>query len=127
MSCIRALRNRLGVRSVVFLALIAVVVTMSAVASETYASSDQSDVVSDAPVAPPEEHEDGEGDSELPWLFAVFFITWAAFFAYAYVMSGRQREMRREIEALSRALAERESEPSPSARAAEAEVTDEDQ
>jgi CcmD family protein len=108
MSCIRALRNRLGVRSVVFLALIAVVVTMSAVASETYASSDQSDVVSDAPVAPPEEHEDGEGDSELPWLFAVFFITWAAFFGYVFVMSRRQREMQREIEALSLALQERE-------------------
>ena len=52
-----------------------------------------------------EEHEnDGGGDSELPWLFAVFFVTWAAFFGYVLVMSRRQREMRREIDALRRAL-----------------------
>ena len=95
MSFIRVLRNRLGVRSVVFLALVAVVATMSAGATETYASSDQSDFVSEAPMAPPEEHEDREGDSELPWLFAVFFITWAAFFGYVFVMSRRQREMQR--------------------------------
>jgi CcmD family protein len=108
MSCIRALRNRIGVRSVVFLALLAVVATMFSGATETYASSDQSDVVPDTPMAPPEEHEDGDGDAELPWLFAVFFITWAAFFGYVFVMSRRQREMQREIEALSLALQERE-------------------
>ena len=108
MSFTRVLRNRLGVRSVVFLALVAVVATMSAGATETYVSSDQSDVVSEAPMAPPEEHEDSPGDSELPWLFAVFFITWAAFFGYVFVMSRRQREMQREIEALSLVLQERE-------------------
>ena len=108
MNFTRPLRNRLGVRSVVFLALLAVVTAMSAGATETYASSDQSDVVSDTPMTPPEEHEDSPGDSELPWLFAVFFITWAAFFGYVFVMSRRQREMQREIEALSLALQERE-------------------
>ena len=56
-----------------------------------------------------EQHEDnGDGDSELPWLFAVFFITWAAFFGYVLFMSRRQREMRREIDALRRALEERQ-------------------
>lgn len=48
------------------------------------------------------------GESELPWLFAVYAITWAAFFGYVFVMSRRQREMRAEIAALKRALAERE-------------------
>ena len=54
------------------------------------------------------ENDGRDGEAELPWLFAVFFITWAAFFAYAFVMSRRQREMQREVEALSRALADRE-------------------
>ena len=49
-------------------------------------------------------------ESGLPWLFAVFFITWAAFFGYVFIMSQRQREMRREIEALKRALADRDGE-----------------
>ena len=49
-------------------------------------------------------------ESGLPWLFAVFFITWAAFFGYVFIMSRRQREMRREIEALKRALADRDGE-----------------
>ena len=44
------------------------------------------------------------GESELPWLFAVYAITWAAFFAYVFIMSRRQREMQREIDALKRAL-----------------------
>ncbi len=48
------------------------------------------------------------GESELPWLFAVYIITWAAFFGYIFVISRRQREMRREIDALKRALADPE-------------------
>ena len=44
------------------------------------------------------------GEAELPWLFAVYAITWAAFFAYVFIMSRRQREMQREIDALKRAL-----------------------
>ena len=50
------------------------------------------------------------GESELPWLFAVYIITWAVFFGYVFVISRRQREMRREIEALKRALADRAKE-----------------
>ena len=44
------------------------------------------------------------GEAELPWLFAVYVITWAAFFAYVFIMSRRQREMQREIDTLKRAL-----------------------
>ena len=58
---------------------------------------------------PPQVDDEMKGESELPWLFAVFFVTWAAFFGYMFVMSRRQREMRREIDALRRALAQRES------------------
>ena len=78
--------------------------------TQTYASYDpESASVTETHVAP-EEHqiEDRTGESELPWLFAVFFITWAAFFGYVYIMSRRQREMQGEIDALKRVLAERE-------------------
>ena len=47
------------------------------------------------------------GESELPWLFAVYIITWAMFFGYIFMISRRQREMRVEIEALKRALEDR--------------------
>ena len=47
-------------------------------------------------------------EANLPFLFAAFFVTWAAFFGYAFVMSRRQRELQREIDALATALAERE-------------------
>ncbi len=58
----------------------------------------------------PQAGVESEGESELPWLFAVFFVTWAAFFGYAFVMSKRQRELKREIDALVRALALRDAE-----------------
>ena len=48
--------------------------------------------------------QQARGEAELPWLFAVYAITWAAFFGYVFVMSRRQREMQREIETLKRAL-----------------------
>ncbi|MBI4201904.1 MAG: CcmD family protein [Chloroflexi bacterium] len=40
------------------------------------------------------------GESNLPFLFAVYTISWLAFFAYAFYMTRRQRELRREIEEL---------------------------
>lgn len=47
-------------------------------------------------------------EANLPFLFAVYIITWAAFFGYAFYVSRRQREMQGEIEALKRALQDRE-------------------
>ena len=52
--------------------------------------------------------ESEEPDAHLPFLFAVFFITWAGFFGYTFVMSRRQRVMQFEIDALKSVLAERE-------------------
>ena len=49
-----------------------------------------------------------EPEANLPFLFAVFIITWAAFFAYVFYVSRRQREMQGEIEALKQALDERD-------------------
>ncbi len=57
-------------------------------------------------ISPAQQGSDPEAN--LPFLFAVFIITWAAFFVYVFYMSRRQREMQREIDALKRALRERE-------------------
>jgi CcmD family protein len=53
----------------------------------------------------------GSSDAEanLPYLFAVYAITWVIFFAYLYYLSQRQRNLRREVEELRQVLAERES------------------
>lgn len=53
-------------------------------------------------------------ESPLPFLFAVYTITWAAFFAYAFYVNRRQRELRREIEELRKALEERQADTSSS-------------
>ena len=52
--------------------------------------------------------EGGGPEANLPFLFAVYIITWAAFFAYVFYVSRRQRELRNEIEILKRALEERD-------------------
>ena len=53
-------------------------------------------------------------DGNLPFLFTVYTVTWAAFFAYAFYMSRRQRELRRELDELKQALEERETSQSSS-------------
>ncbi len=57
-------------------------------------------------LAAPTVQESTQADPNLGYLFAVFAVTWSAFFGYVFYMSRRQREMRREIEALKMALAE---------------------
>ena len=61
-------------------------------------------------VSPAQQGSDPEAN--LPFLFAVFIITWAAFFVYVFYVSRRQREMQGEIEALKRALEERDRQAS---------------
>ena len=57
-----------------------------------------------APIVAEAPAQQQRGEAELPWLFAVYAITWAAFFAYVFFMSRRQREMQHEIDTLKRAL-----------------------
>lgn len=61
-----------------------------------------------AQVVAPQAADDREPEANLPYLFAVFIITWAVLFGYVFYMSRRQRAMQREIEALRAALAESE-------------------
>jgi CcmD family protein len=57
--------------------------------------------------------QEGDSDPEanLPFLFAVYIITWGGFFAYAFAMSRRHREMQRELDALKAAIADKDSQP----------------
>ena len=49
---------------------------------------------------------DADPGPNLDYLFAVYTVTWAAFFVYVFMMSRRQRAMRNEIEALRAAITE---------------------
>ena len=48
--------------------------------------------------------------SNLPYLFAAFALSWAAFFVYAFFVTRRQQELQGEIEGLHQAL-ERRGDP----------------
>ena len=58
--------------------------------------------------AAPQPQSGGDPEANLRFLFAVYIITWGAFFGYVFYLSRRQRDMRSEIEALKRAIAQRE-------------------
>jgi CcmD family protein len=49
-----------------------------------------------------------EGEDYLPFLFAVFAVTWLAFFVYAFFMSRKQADLKREIDALKQSLEDNE-------------------
>ena len=53
------------------------------------------------------------GESFLPFLAAAYAVTWAAFFAYAFYVSRKQAELRRELDALRQALEQREGGATP--------------
>ncbi len=48
--------------------------------------------------------------ANLPFLFAAFTVDWVAFFVYAFFVSRRQQELRKEIAELRSALEQREPE-----------------
>ncbi len=47
--------------------------------------------------------ESSDPEANLPYLFAVYAITWVIFFAYLYYLSQRQQNLRREVEELRQA------------------------
>jgi len=54
-----------------------------------------------------EDNTSGDPEANLPYLFAVFIITWGLFFGYVIYMTLKQRRMQAEIEALSAAMHEK--------------------
>ena len=52
--------------------------------------------------------QEAPGESNLGFLLAGTLLTWAGFFAYAFYISRKNRDLRREIEELRQLLDERE-------------------
>ena len=78
----------------------------------TYAFEDDSvaATLEVADVPQPQQVQARAPERNLPYLFAVFLVTWTAFFAYVFAVSRRQEEILREIEILRRATADRDRE-----------------
>lgn len=106
MSFTRALHNPALRRAMPLVVAIAIAVAALAVAPAEAATTPAPSPIQISQVAP--QQQPSQPEANLPFLFAVFFITWAAFFAYIFVMSRRQREMQREIDILRQTLEERE-------------------
>ena len=58
--------------------------------------------------AAPVEQEASDPESNLPFLFGVYTVTWVAFFVYAFYMTRRQKDLNRDIRELRRALEDRQ-------------------
>ena len=107
MNCISALVSRRGSKALIMVVLALAVVAVLSAGESAHAFEDGDAAADSGKAAPPPEEHVSEGrdpEANLPYLFAVFLITWAGFFGYVFVMSRRQREMQREIEALRLAL-----------------------
>ncbi|MDA1189178.1 MAG: CcmD family protein [Chloroflexi bacterium] len=82
-----------------------------------YASSVPAEPTIEVVVAPQVAEEARKPEANLPYLFAVFIITWALMFGYVFYMSRRQRTLRNEIEALKSVLNEKQGVAGKPARA----------
>lgn len=56
------------------------------------------------------ERESGKLETNLSFLFAVFAVTWAGFFAYIFFVSRKQRELQREVARLRASIKSRTDE-----------------
>ncbi len=54
-------------------------------------------------------------ESNLPFLFAVFFVTWAGLFIYAFFMTRRRRQLQNDLRALKSVLEEQKTSQIPPA------------
>ena len=115
MSYTRAPHNQALQQGIRIAALIAIVAVTLLDITPTYAFEDDSGAATleVAEVPQPQQVQAREPEANLPYLFAVFFVTWTAFFAYLFVVSRRQKEILREIEYLRRAMADRDRERAP--------------
>ena len=96
-------------RGMAVIVMAAIIMASASGVSQALASDELTDVAASVVSATPQQQaERSDPEANLPFLFAVFFITWAAFFGYVFVMSRRQKEMQREIEALKRLISDNE-------------------
>jgi CcmD family protein len=106
MSLFNKLPRHLGPTAVIAIAVVAALSAAIPIAATINAFADDSTDAASSSDAPQAQSSDVEAN--LPFLFAVYIVTWAAFFGHAFYMSRRQREMRREIAALRRLLERQE-------------------
>jgi CcmD family protein len=106
MNFIKELPRGLGLRASTVIVLVALALTVSTLLT-TVGAFDGQPQTAPSTIPEPSEHAN-DPEANLPFLFAVYMITWGAFFAYIYYVSRRQREMQGEIDALKRALDQRE-------------------
>ena len=109
MNCISTPSRALGIRWLLAAIVVTIVVSTFWTGS-VHASGDRPGGLESNPPSLPlqQEAEDSDPEANLPYMFAVFIITWAVFFGYVFVMSRRQRDLQRELSALRMALAEKE-------------------
>ena len=86
-------------RAVLVLALVALGILILA-APPTSLAAGLTDSAWQGEAAVQAQEDDGDPEANLPFLFAVFIITWALFFAYLVYMTVKRRAMEREIIAL---------------------------
>ena len=99
------------------MALLAVLGSYSMFGGVTaFASFDPAQSATQITVTPQVAEEAREPEANLPYLFAVFIITWALMFGYVFYMSRRQRALQNEIEALKGALDEKQGAASKAER-----------
>jgi len=107
MNFIRELHSGHSLRSILLVVLVAFAVAISPLLATRAAA--EGHLQGDSATSTAQQPETSRPlEPNLPFLFAVFIITWAAFFGYVFYLSLRQRDLRSEIEALKRALAQRE-------------------
>ena len=54
--------------------------------------------------------------NNLPYLFAVYAVTWAVFFIYVFFVSRRQHELEKEVQVLKQALEHKRNPEEPPIR-----------
>ena len=72
-----------------------------------YASAVEDDTVSVDNGVGAQGGENMDPETNLPYLFAVFAVTWAVLFAYVLMMSQKYRRLRAEVKALKASMEER--------------------
>ena len=105
MNFIKELCRGLGLRASTVIVLVALALTVSTLLT-TVGAFDGQPQTAPSTIPEPSEHANGP-EANLPFLFAVYMITWGAFFAYIFYVSRRQREMQGEVNDLKRALDQR--------------------
>lgn len=106
-------------RGLILLLVAVALATASLLARDAYASADSAGPsVGETQVDAQQTDADRrDPESNLPYLFAVFIVTWAVLFGFVFFMSRRQRGLQREVEALKAMLAEREAQSATADRA----------